>query len=333
MTISITIKRSFSTWEKPGITIFLLVTFMMSCLIVKGQQDAQFTQFMFNKLTFNPAYSGSNHVPCLSVVHRRQWVGLDGAPVTSAINFNAPLNENRVGMGLTLIHDKIGPTRSTTASMAYAYRIPLKKGTLSLGLQMNLRQYRVTWQNEIALHVGDNLIVEAEKSKILPNAGVGLYYETDNFFIGASAPHIIQGDLSLLRESISRSDLEAIENQHFYGMVGLLFELNREVKFKPAAMVKYVLNAPIDFDLNGTFIFYDKLWAGLSYRWGGSTVRGFGESVDLLLQFQVTHSLRLGIAYDYTLSELQDYSSGTFEFYAHYCLFKGQERVANPRFF
>ena len=309
--------------------------FLVLCLsslgTVKAQQDAQFTQFMFNKLTFNPAYAGSTIAPCLSAIHRQQWVGLEGAPVTSAASFNTSLAKNRVGMGLTFIHDKIGPTRDWSARLAYSYKIPLEDGNISIGLQGNFRQYRVVWNDALLTHTGDNSVTMASSSRILPNAGIGVYYENPNFYLGVSMPHILENDLDLLEDIVS-TDVLSLENQHLFGMAGVLIDVVDDIKLKPAIMVKYVNNAPLDVDLNLTAILKNDFWVGLSYRFGGSDVQGFGESIDLFLQYQLTNSLRLGAAYDFTLSEIQNSSSGTYEFYVSYCLRK-TGRISNPRFF
>jgi len=286
---------------------------------------------MFNKLTFNPAYAGSTLAPCLSAIHRQQWVGLEGAPVTSAASFNTSLAKNRVGMGLTLIHDRIGPTRDWSARLAYSYKIPLENGNLSIGLQGDFRQYRVVWNDARLTHTGDNSVTMAENSRVLPNAGLGVYYENPDFYVGISMPHILENDLDLLEDVVS-TDIQSLENRHLFGMAGLLVDINETVKLKPAIMVKYVKNAPVDIDLNLTAILKEDLWVGLSYRFGGSDVQGFGESIDLFVQYQLTNALRLGVAYDFTLSEIRSASSGTYEFYVSYCLRK-TGRISNPRFF
>jgi len=304
---------------------------LFSSIGLQAQQDAQFTQFMFNKLTFNPAYAGSTLAPCLSAIHRQQWVGLEGAPVTSAFSFNTPLAKDRVGMGLSFIHDQIGPTRDWSARMAYSYRIPVDEGTLSIGLQGVLRQYRVVWNDAVLTHRGDNSVMMAENSRLLPNAGIGVYYEQKDFYVGISMPHILENDLDLLEDFVS-TDITSLEKQHIFGMVGVLIDVHNDIKLKPAAMIKYVQNAPVDMDLNLTAILKNDLWLGASYRFGGSKVEGFGESIDVYLQYQITNALRIGAAYDFTLSEIRSQTSGTYEFYVTYCL-KNTGRISNPRFF
>jgi len=187
------------------------------------------------------------------------------------------------------------------------------------------------WNDARLTHTGDNSVTMAENSRVLPNAGLGVYYENPDFYVGISMPHILENDLDLLEDVVS-TDIQSLENRHLFGMAGLLVDINETVKLKPAIMVKYVKNAPVDIDLNLTAILKEDLWVGLSYRFGGSDVQGFGESIDLFVQYQLTNALRLGVAYDFTLSEIRSASSGTYEFYVSYCLRK-TGRISNPRFF
>ena len=317
-----------STLQK---SLLALAIGLCSLTNLSAQQDAQFTQFMFNKLTFNPGYAGSTIAPRLTAIHRQQWVGLEGAPVTSAINFNTSLAKERVGMGLTFIHDQIGPTRDWSAQMAYSYKIPIENGTLSIGLQGVLRQYRVVWNDARLTHQQDNSVMTAESSKLIPNAGLGLYYETPKYFVGISMPHILENELDLL-EDFATTDITSLANQHIFGMAGVLIDVAEDIKIKPALMVKYVENAPLDIDLNLTAILKNDLWIGLSLRFGGSEVQGIGESIDAYVQYQLTNTLRVGMAYDFTLSEIRSQTSGTYEFFVSYDLRK-TGRISNPRFF
>lgn len=312
--------------------------FFALCLLVgmvgniAAQQDAQFTQFMFNKLTFNPGYAGSTLAPCLSVIHRQQWVGLQGAPVSSAFSFNTALAKDRVGMGLTFVHDKIGPTRDWSARLAYSYRLPIEEGTLSIGLQGVLRQYRVVWADAVLTHGGDNSVMMASNSRLLPNAGIGVYYEQQDFYVGISMPRILENQLDLLEDFVATTDVTSLANQHIFGMVGVLLDITDDIKVKPATLIKYVQDAPVDMDLNITAILKNDLWVGASYRFGGSRSNGIGESVSILAQYQITNNLRVGAAYDFTLSEIRSQTSGTYEFYITYCM-KNTGRISNPRFF
>ena len=313
--------------------IFITMIFLMIGSALSGQQDAQFTQFIFNKLAYNPAYAGSQGGPAFTALHRKQWAGLEGAPSTQSVNFHLPVLDDRVGIGLSILSDKIGPTNSFAIGMSYSYRMELEEGVLSIGIKGSLRKYQVDWDNAITTHLNDALIDSPSNSKFLPNVGVGIYYETPTFYIGLSAPNIYEGDISLLDEFVNNFRITSLEKVHFYAMGSFLFDLTENVKLKPAILFKYVQNAPLDMDINISAILSNKIWVGVSYRLGGSTAQGIGESIDYILQYQFNDSFRAGMAFDFTLSELEKYSSGTYELLGSYYFSKKREKATNPRYF
>ncbi len=311
--------------------LIILITLLFVFVGGYAQQEAQYTQFMYNKLSLNPAYAGSSGVPCFSCIHRSQWVGFEGAPSSQVINFHMPAFRNRVGLGASIAHDKIGPVNSFTASLMYAYRMKIDRGNLAVGLRGTLRNYRINWSETQSTHSEDEQIPTGNTSRILPNFGFGVYYDTEKFYVGISSPSLLKGDLSYTY--LNNGSAFGTEKMHLYLMTGFVFDVNSNVKFKPAALVKYAANSPLDLDLNATFIFIEKLWFGLSYRLGGDSNRGIGESIDLLAQYQVSKNLRIGVAYDFTLSKLKDHNSGTFEIQMEYCINPKDRRLTNPRFF
>ncbi len=310
--------------------IFIFISILMAVQL-QAQQDEQYTQFFFNKLALNPAYAGSDEGACLTALYRNQWIGLEGAPTTQAFSFHTGILDGRVGLGLSVVHDNIGPTDSWRANLAYAYRIRLETGTLGIGLQGSLRRYQVDFMAETTTHPGDNLIQSAEPTTTLANIGAGVYYESDKFYVGLSIPHFIKSDISLLPSTFTTTNITSREELHLYGMAGLILPISNDVKFKPAVLYKYVQNAPVDFDINASLLFMDRFLFGLTYRTGGS-LDSTGESLDLVAQYNVTQAFRIGAAYDFTLSELSNYNNGSFEIMAQYCIGR-KEQVTNPRFF
>ncbi len=321
--------------NRPKMKKYSLLLFLALLICGGGyaQQDAQYTQFMFNKLAYNPGYAGSAGLPCVSALYRNQWVGLEGAPKTQLVSFHSPFLSDRTAGGLTVIRDDIGPTESWYFALAYAYRIPTKNGTLGLGLQGILRNYRVKWNELEGAHINDDLIETADGSRLLPNVGAGVYFESRKFYIGASVPHIVENDISLVDESVGGSLVTARERVHAYLMTGYIFDLNKQVKFKPSVLLKYVANAPFDMDVNGSFLFMEKVSIGATYRLGGSTRQGIGESIDLVALYYFSNYFKLGAAYDITLSELRQETNGSFEILLQHCFRKKNERFTNPRFF
>ncbi|MCB0519226.1 MAG: type IX secretion system membrane protein PorP/SprF [Lewinellaceae bacterium] len=297
-----------------------------------SQQGVHYTQFMFNKLAFNPAYAGSHEVPCISAIHRSQWVGFDGAPVSQAFNFHTPLFAKRVGMGVSIQHDKIGPTNSFWLNLSYAYRIKIEKSTLSIGLQGSMRSYNVDFSKTESIIQNDVAVLEGNARRILPNFGAGVYYLSDLFYAGISAPYIFNNDISLYETAIVDNTDIALEKAHFYAMAGLRVDMGQKVKFKPAMLYKQVKNAPVDLEINGTFVFADRLGVGATYRMGGIR-NSVGESVDFLLYMQFEGGFKIGAAYDLSLSAVRQYQSGSFEIMVEKCLKTKDDRLTNPRFF
>lgn len=315
--------------KKVILQLILILTFGS----LYAQQDAQYTQFMFNKLSLNPGYVVATDYTCISCLHRSQWVGLEGSPTSQSANVRIPAFANNAGFGLSLNRDVIGPTNSLTANFIYGYNLKFGTGNLGIGIQGTLRNYIIDWDKANTLNPGDLASGFGESSQIFFNFGLGLYYYTPKYYVGLSIPHIVKNDISLTYDPNSNDNQFSKEDLHLYLMGGILFELNETVKLKPAVLVKYAENAPIDIDLNASLILFDKLWVGATYRFGNFQEDNFGESVDFILQYQITNPIKIGIAYDFTLSKVRNYNSGSYEVMLEYCLSPNNKRLTNPRFF
>ena len=313
--------------------IILSIYISFLAIFVFAQQEQHFTQFMFNKLAYNPAFAGSSNAISATVLHRSQWVGFDGAPTAQVISFNMPLMAGRVGTGGNIIRQSIGIEQRITMDGVYAYRIPVAKGNLGIGLQGSVRYRGINFSNPKLVSTTplgqDNAIEQGYQAKFLPNVGAGIYYNTENFYFGASVPRLIQNNLGF-GEVTSLSK----EKIHAYFMGGFVYALNSNVKIQPQTLIKIAPNSPLDGEANLSFIYQDKYTAGLTYRAGGSSKIGFGDSMDLLLAFQANEKLMLGFSYDYTLSEIKNFNSGSFEVALRYFFKKAEgEQIINPRFF
>jgi len=320
---------------------FLLFSlFAMLSTIVIAQQDAHYTQFMYNKLSYNPAYAGSLDAICATAIVRNQWLGLEGAPESQVFNIDAALPNNRIGIGLNIARNTIGISTNYNADLSYAYRVPLGKGNIGVGLQGSIRSFNADYNDERLIStqsmVTDASIPVGMQNKLTPNFGAGVYYKEDNLYIGFSVPRLLENNIDFSEDATIIS--ESI--RHFYLMGGYVFEVNDKVQIQPQALVKYVENSPLDIDVNVNAIFMNKYMVGASYRVGGST-RGLpAESIDILFSTQINQNLLFGIAYDVTVSELRDYSSGSIEAMVRYCFKRkksNNEEVEgdylNPRFF
>lgn len=312
----------------------IIAFFLLLGQVAFGQQDVQYTQFMHNKLAINPAYAGSTGVPCMNALYRNQWSGFQGAPVSQTLGYQMPLFKDRVGAGISLVHDRLGPTESWSASMIYAYHIPLvKKLKLGIGVQGSLQNYRVNWDETEATHEGDLAIPDlASGSKLIPNFGAGLHLHSDRFYVGISVPHLLRTRLSLQGEEYSVADINRAEVHGFF-MAGAIFDLSNDIKLKPAGLIKYTKNAPIDFDLHASLIFFEQFWIGGTYRAGGELQGSSGESIDAIVQLQITDAIRVGFSYDFTLTEIGDHTPGSYEIVIDYCFHYKGKRLTNPRFF
>lgn len=315
----------------------LIFTLFIACagFIAYGQQDAQYTQFMFNKLAYNSGYAGSGETGCLSCLYRNQWVGVTGAPQTYVLNYDTPLFKNKVGLGMNIIYDQIGVEQRLKASLVYAYRLKIgEKGSLGIGMRATLWNYRVRFSELDATEINDTEIPTGNPNSFAPNFGVGVYYNTDKFYVGVSVPHLLETDLDF-SDNGAGATVEVLSNldRHYFIMAGTIIRISQKVKLHPNVLVKYVPNSPFDMDVNANFVFFERFWIGATYRLGGSTQKGFGESIDAVVQYQFNPQFKIGLAYDYTLSELTNFNSGSYEAMIHYCFNYKDKKLTNPRFF
>lgn len=299
-----------------------LVLILLFCSVASfAQQDAQFTQYMYNTININPAYAGSRGVISVFGLYRTQWVGLDGAPETSSFSVNAPVGEN-VGLGLSLINDKIGPTNENNLSADFSYSIPTSaEAKLSFGIKgsanlFNLDPNRLTPEDQ-----GDQQFQNL-KNKFTPNIGAGVYWHTDKAYVGLSVPNFIQTNQYNDNEvAIYKSRI------NYYLIAGYVFNLDRYemVKFKPAVLTKMVEGSPLQVDASANFIFNEKFVVGVAYRWSAA--------VSAMAGFQITDGLYLGYAYDRETTRLVNYNSGSHEIFLRFEFLNKYSRITSPRFF
>lgn len=307
--------------------------FLLYAFAVSAQQEAIFSQFFYNKTLLNPGAAGSNGRPCLTAFHRQQWVGLEGAPVTQSLSFNSPAFADRVGLGLTLMNDRIGFFNSTFVNLAYAYRVQFGKGKLGIGMQASYLHHRVNWEK--ARTITGNADPNAGTETLTPifNAGIGAHFETEQFFAGVSVPY-------LLERGLSENDGGVVTDfsgttPHLFVNAGLLLEVSPALKMRPAVAARVLKNAPptLDAHLSFGFLKENRLWAGGTYRWSQSKIHAYGDAFVAMVQYQPGQRWKMGFAYDIPLSSLRRDTQGTFELMLEYCLVKPGAAVRNPRFF
>ncbi|WP_413998273.1 type IX secretion system membrane protein PorP/SprF [Flavobacterium sp. W1B] len=300
-------------------TRILLFSLIFTGIVSYAQQDAQFTQYMYNTINVNPAYAGSRGAMSIFALHRTQWVGLDGAPTTNAISINTPLNDSRLGLGVSIINDKIGPTHENTLSADLSYTIPTSETVkLSFGIKAtaNLFDLDVNKLNP----VDDDPSLHDFNNKFTQNFGAGIYLHSDKAYIGFSVPNFI--------ESSRYDDNEVAifkERINYYLIAGYVYNINSSIKFKPAIMTKMVKGAPLQTDISGNFMFNDKFMLGVAYRWSAA--------LSAMAGFQVSDGLYIGYAYDHETTKLNNYNSGSHEVFIRYEIFKKIDKITTPRFF
>ncbi len=271
---------------------------------VFAQQDPQFSQNMFNKLWTNAATAGSNEAICANLLYRAQWVSFDGAPKSGVLGIEAPLFSNKMGVGLSIGTDEIGFEKSLTAKLAAAYHFTLGSGKLGVGLDFGLLQNSIDGKFTAPDGTAnDPAIPQSSVSGTAFDLGGGLYYHSEKFYVGLSGSHLME----------SKVELDKFDKQykrHYYGMIGYNWEVTPSVTLKPMVFVKNV-ESNTTFDVNVNAHFNNKFWLGLSYRNEDAIVG--------MLGLTLFDNLRLGYAYDFTTSELKDYSDGTHEIMLGYC--------------
>ncbi len=346
----------------------IILLFFFSSIITSqtfGQQDPMFTQYMFNSLTFNPAYAGSKNYLSANVLYRTQWAGWNarnnglnpelttgGAPVSQTFTIHTPVNK-RIGVGLSIVNDKIGATESTGANISYAYRIPFAEGHLALAIQGGMVNFRGDFRNLIARDTDDPAFADLQPNEWRPNFGTGIYYNSDRFYAGVSVPRLVE---TTLRERLPGSRVKEVVTayRHFYFTMGGAIPLNgnRDFVFKPSFLVKSVgllselersgssttlIAAPTEFDLDASIFLYRTFWVGLSFRSSFDifiTQQSSTDSADAWFAFYMGNGLRLGFAYDFSLTPIQDSSVGSFEMSVGYDFnYEDVDSVNSPRYF
>ncbi|MBQ4914629.1 type IX secretion system membrane protein PorP/SprF [Maribacter sp. MMG018] len=307
--------------------LFIAVLSIFSGLFsVVGQQDAQYTQYMYNTISVNPAYAGSRGVFSIAALHRSQWVGLDGAPSTQTLNLHTPVS-NSVGLGLSVVHDEIGngTNQDTYIDAAFSYTVHTsEEGKLSFGLKAGGHLFNVDFSKLRNYGAESNL--PNIDNKFSPNIGAGIYYHTDRYYAGLSVPNFLETEHFDTSGSGGSSFL-AKERMNLYFITGYVFDLDYRTKFKPAALVKAVKGAPLQVDLSASFLFNEKFSLGAAYRWDAALSGLFG--------FQLSDQLMLGLAYDREVTELggASFNDGSFEIMLRYEFLNKYKRVITPRFF
>ncbi|MGB5242753.1 MAG: type IX secretion system membrane protein PorP/SprF [Lutimonas sp.] len=297
--------------------IFLTVT------AVFGQQDPQYTQYMYNMNVINPAYAGSRGTLSLGMLGRKQWTDIDGAPKTATFSAHAPVARN-VGGGFSVIADEIGPVKEQNVYADVSYTIQTsEEGRLAFGLKGGVTFQNIDLLSIILPQDPNDPLFQDNMSNTYPNFGAGVYYYTDKFYVSFSVPNILK---STHFEKSNGVITKASEEMHYFFTSGYVFQLSESLKLKPSVMFKGVSGAPVSVDMNANVLIYDRLELGASYRWD--------DSVSGLINFYITRSFQMGYAYDYNVSDFNYANTGgSHEIFLLYDIDFNKKKLKSPRFF
>ena len=293
-----------------------LLTMLTSSGLMHAQQLPQFTQYMFNTISVNPAYAGSRETLNVTALHRNQWTGIDGNPRTNTLSIHAPLRNDRIGLGLSYINDQLGFESTNYIYGDFSYTVPASdKINLSFGLKAGFTNYQLQTPDP------NDIFFNSDFNTWSPNMGAGVYISSNLWYAGISAPRMFTTDLN-------EGEFEALERTSYYAIGGLVLDLAEKLKFKPTVLTKFTNGAPATYDVTANFLFNEKLWLGASYRFNDAD--GFGA----LLDFQVTNGIRIGYAYDQPIGDVRPYTTGTHEVILIYEVgFPRKGPAKSPRYF
>lgn len=301
------------------------IVFLLVGVLSYSQQDSQFTNYMYNTINVNPAYAGSRDVLTVFGLHRTQWVGLDGAPVTNTFSLHSPIKNSDLGIGLSIINDRIGPSDENTISVDVSYTIPTsEKAKLSFGVKGTANLLNIDFTKLNIYNPTDNLSQENVDNKFSPNFGAGVYYYSDKGYIGFSVPNFLKTKHFEEADNLASSSV-AMERLHYNLIGGYVFDVNDNIKFKPAVLFKAVKGAPLQADISANFLFNEKFTLGVAYRWDAA--------FSGLAGFQISDQWFIGYGYDMEVTKLAEYNSGSHEIFLRFELFKKYDKVISPRFF
>jgi len=319
------INKIYKTINVKVIVIIFIVLSYASFEKVLAQTEPMYSQYMYNMLGVNPAYAGSREVLGLNFFQRNQWSGLRGAPKTTSLNLDQSINEGKIGLGIQMFSDQLGVEEASGINGFLSSRIKVSEnGILSAGLSLGFMNYQFNSLDVLnRIRTDDNVFVTVIPSQWNPSVGFGLYYNTDQFYMGISSPSLLKSRLAKYENFAS--GIQKTDDFHLFTTMGYVIKINEEVNLKPSTMIKMVSGAPIEFDLNTNVWLRDVLGLGVSYRTGDAVIG--------MAEIQASPNLRFGYAYDMPFSPLKAYTRGSHEIMIRYEWGNNKSKIKSTRYF
>lgn len=327
----------------------MLICFAMSLACwfpARAQQEVQFSQYVFNMLNLTPAYAGYRGGTSVNIIHRRQWTGIDGAPVTTGASADwlTNVHEERLALSGTFMMDEMGAQKTITAGIGATYRIPLdEEGAkrLCFGINGGILQYQM--DGSVLEYVDDNdeRIPVGKPSHVEPDASFGVLFYTPKYYVTASVNNLLQVTGLQSYNWNGKFFTSIVREPHMYVGAGMVLDMGEHFKLKPSFLWKEDFSGPSNIDVNAFLLIHEIVWLGASYRtgfqlWDKANLQSGLERQDAiaaLLEVYATKWLRVGYAYDFTVSGLNSYQSGSHEISVSLLFPKKQKREISPRYF
>ena len=284
--------------------ILKTVVFLALTLNGFGQFDAGTSLYLLNPMLINPAYAGSREALSLSTFYNKKWAGLDGSPTSVTLTADVPLSDQKLGLGLILVNDNIGVTKENQFVTNYAYRIFIKESTLSFGLGAGMVLTNTAFSDLVVHDHGDEAYLTDSRTFAVPNFNFGVYYNNPLWFAGFSVPRLLNYGFDYSKNKYVLNNDFSIYS--YMVNTGLKFTSNPNFSFYPSLLLRYAdlpVARKVQYDINAQFSFFEKFSIGTSYRDHRSVAAHF--------QFQPTNQLRIAYSYDFEISKLARYSSGS----------------------
>ncbi len=307
--------------SRPNLAVFLTVVLWLFTLSVIAQQEAQYTQYMYNTISVNPAYAGSRQFITINSLYKAQWISLEGAPRNFTLSVDKPLRKEYLGLGFTILSDQAGPVQNQRLVSDVSYTINGKNDfNLAFGIKIGADMFNIDYTVLNILDPDDDDFVENVDNKLSPVIGTGIYLYKPKWYLGISTPNLLATNFyDDVQVSVAK------KRPHFYLIAGYVFDLNDQLKLKPTLLSKYVSGAPVGVDISANVLMDEKITLGISYR--------LEASVNAMAGFQINRNFFLGYAYDAGVNNLANYNQGSHEFFIRYDLFKDPLKIRSPRFF